>query len=159
LELLVSAGLTPIEALRAATSVPASRFSLPERGRAAKGMRADLVLVDGDATTDVTRTRTIAAIYKNGRFVARERWDPAAHAAAPLAAGKLGDLEDGLGTRWQETTDKLRGGASTVSLAVADGGARGTAKALRVTGAVKEGFPFPWAGAICLPGTPAFSPV
>jgi imidazolonepropionase-like amidohydrolase len=66
LELLVRAGLTPVEALRAATSTPARVFRLGDRGRIAPGMRADLVLVDGDPTSDVTATRRITRIWKNG---------------------------------------------------------------------------------------------
>src|SRR6185503_3260341 len=48
LELLVRAGLAPVDALRAATSVSAKAFSLADRGRIARGLRADLVLVNGD---------------------------------------------------------------------------------------------------------------
>ena len=48
LELLVQSGLKPIEALAAATSEPACFFCFHDRGRIAKGFRADLVLVDGD---------------------------------------------------------------------------------------------------------------
>jgi imidazolonepropionase-like amidohydrolase len=44
LELLVQAGLTPVEALTAATSTPAAVFSLKDRGRIAPGLRADLLL-------------------------------------------------------------------------------------------------------------------
>src|ERR1035441_5419982 len=47
LQLLVAAGLTPVEALRAATSVPARRFGLNDRGRIVTGVRADLLLVVG----------------------------------------------------------------------------------------------------------------
>lgn len=42
LELLVNAGLTPTEALAAATSVPAKTFHLNDRGRIAEGARADI---------------------------------------------------------------------------------------------------------------------
>jgi len=66
LELLVQAGLTPLEALRAATSAPADAFRLPDRGRITVGRRADLLLVDGDPTTDVRATRAIARIWKLG---------------------------------------------------------------------------------------------
>jgi imidazolonepropionase-like amidohydrolase len=66
LELLVLAGLTPIEALRAATSAPADAFRLPDRGRIAPGKRADLLLVDGDPTTQVLATRAIERIWKLG---------------------------------------------------------------------------------------------
>lgn len=74
LELLVQAGLTPVEALAAATSAPARRFRLPDRGAIAPGRRADLVLVDGDPTADVTATRAIVAVWKNGAPVERRRY-------------------------------------------------------------------------------------
>lgn len=73
LERLVAAGLTPEQALAAATSAPARAFRLGDRGRVAPGMRADLVLVDGDPTRDIRATRAIAGIWKNGRPVARAR--------------------------------------------------------------------------------------
>src|SRR5688572_32732186 len=57
LELLVESGLTPVEALRSATSVPARAFALSDRGRIAEGLRADLVLVNGDPTADILATR------------------------------------------------------------------------------------------------------
>lgn len=74
LELLVRAGLTPVEALRAATAAPARRFGLADRGRIAPGMRADLVLVSGDPTTNVRATRAIERIWKNGAPVERRRY-------------------------------------------------------------------------------------
>jgi imidazolonepropionase-like amidohydrolase len=67
LELLVEAGLTPAEALHAATAAAAGRFGLADRGRIAPGLRADLLLVDGDPTTDVTATRAILAVRLAGR--------------------------------------------------------------------------------------------
>jgi imidazolonepropionase-like amidohydrolase len=74
LEQLVRAGLAPVEALAAATSVPARRFRLAGRGTIAAGSRADLVLVDRDPTVDVTATRAIVAIWKNGARVERRRY-------------------------------------------------------------------------------------
>ncbi|XVQ14027.1 amidohydrolase family protein [Spirillospora sp. CA-255316] len=68
---LVRAGLSPSAALAAATSVPARAFGLADRGRIAPGLRADLVLVDGDPTADITDVRAIAAVWKNGRAVDR----------------------------------------------------------------------------------------
>ena len=62
LELLVEAGLTATEALRAATALPARRFALPDRGRVVPGLRADLLLVDGDPTTNITATRAIRGV-------------------------------------------------------------------------------------------------
>ena len=66
LQLLVKAGLTPIEALRAATSVPARRFGLTDRGRIFPGARADLLLVDGDPTTAITDTLSTRAVWRRG---------------------------------------------------------------------------------------------
>lgn len=71
LELLVQAGLTPEQALAAATSAPARAFRLTDRGRIAPGLRADLVLVSGDPLKDITDTRSIVKVWKGG--VAFER--------------------------------------------------------------------------------------
>ncbi|MBB3727665.1 amidohydrolase family protein [Nonomuraea dietziae] len=69
--LLTEAGLSPAEALAAATSVPARRFGLADRGRIAPGFRADLLLVEGDPTTDITATRAIREIWRRGVRLAR----------------------------------------------------------------------------------------
>jgi imidazolonepropionase-like amidohydrolase len=66
LQLLVAAGLEPIEALRAATATPARRFSLNDRGRIAPGFLADLVLVEGDPTTNISDTLSIRAVWHRG---------------------------------------------------------------------------------------------
>ncbi len=66
LQLMVVAGLMPIEALRAATSTPARRFGLNERGRIVAGARADLLLVDGDPTTNISDTLSIRAVWRRG---------------------------------------------------------------------------------------------
>lgn len=64
---LVAAGMTPREALRAATVLPAQIFGLTDRGEIAVGKRADLLLVDGDPTTDITSTRNIAGVWTLGK--------------------------------------------------------------------------------------------
>jgi len=71
LALLVRAGLTPTEALAAATSVPARAFGLADRGRIAPGLRGDLLLVRGDPTRDVTATRDIVGVWKAGVRIGR----------------------------------------------------------------------------------------
>jgi imidazolonepropionase-like amidohydrolase len=67
LELLVRSGLTATDALAAATSVPARAFGFHDRGRIAPGLRADLLLVEGDPTADIRATRRIAGVWKLGR--------------------------------------------------------------------------------------------
>ncbi|MGB8451505.1 MAG: amidohydrolase family protein [Anaerocolumna sp.] len=66
LQLLVAAGLKPIEALRAATSTPARRFGLTDRGRIVSGACADLLLVDGDPLTNISDTLSIRAVWHRG---------------------------------------------------------------------------------------------
>ena len=66
LQLLVAAGLTPIEALQTATSTPARRFGLTDRGRIVPGVLADLLLVDGDPTTNISDTLSILGVWRNG---------------------------------------------------------------------------------------------
>ncbi|WP_345606806.1 amidohydrolase family protein [Pseudonocardia adelaidensis] len=66
LRLLVLAGFSTIEALRAATSLPAHRFGLDDRGRIAPGMRADLLLVDGDPVTSIGDTLTVRRVWREG---------------------------------------------------------------------------------------------
>ncbi|MFE7506174.1 amidohydrolase family protein [Promicromonospora sp. NPDC057488] len=66
LQLLVRAGLTPLEALRAATSTPARRFGLTDRGRICESLRADLLLVDGDPTTRISDTLNIRQVWRRG---------------------------------------------------------------------------------------------
>ena len=72
IEMLVLAGLEPIEALAAATSAPAAAFGFTDRGRIAPGLRADLLLVAGDPTTNIKATRAIQRIWKAGVEVDRQ---------------------------------------------------------------------------------------
>jgi imidazolonepropionase-like amidohydrolase len=78
LELLVAAGLSPAAALAAATSAPADRFGLSDRGRIAPGLRADLLLVAGDPASDITATRAIRGIWRRGVRFDREAFRAAA---------------------------------------------------------------------------------
>lgn len=71
LTLLTQAGLTPTQALTAATHTPARAFGLSDRGSIEPGRRADLLLVDGNPTSDITRTRHIRDIWHNGVPVKR----------------------------------------------------------------------------------------
>jgi imidazolonepropionase-like amidohydrolase len=70
LQYLVRAGLAPAQALRAATSTTARRFGLDDRGRIAEGLRADLLLVDGDPTTTISDTLNTRAVWRRGTRLA-----------------------------------------------------------------------------------------
>jgi imidazolonepropionase-like amidohydrolase len=66
LELLIEAGLSTVEALRAATVLPARCFGLYDRGVIEPGRRADLVLIDGDPIADIRATRQIRRVWCAG---------------------------------------------------------------------------------------------
>jgi imidazolonepropionase-like amidohydrolase len=66
LELLVDAGLSTLDALRAATSLPARYFGLDDRGVVAPGHRADLILIEGDPLADIRNTRNIQRTWCAG---------------------------------------------------------------------------------------------
>lgn len=93
LALLVEAGFSPIEAVRAATSYPAQFLGLWDRlGSVEPGKTADLVLLSADPLADIHNTTRIAAVVREGRLVRR-----------------LG----GMSARWRRrhgSTDRLRPG-------------------------------------------------
>ena len=66
LELLVKAGLSPVEALRAATVETAKHLGFKDRGAIEAGMRADLVLVDEDPIEDISAMRNIQRVWCGG---------------------------------------------------------------------------------------------
>lgn len=158
---LAKSGLSPAQALAAATSAPADAFGLDDRGRIAPGQRADLLLVEGDPSQRLDDTLAIVTIWKNGREVDRRVHG---QAGTPLAGGVVGDFDaddvqarDGAG--WIPTSDRMVGGQSEATLARIEGGALGTAGALRVSGRVKSGGSATWAGAFFSPGEGMMQPV
>lgn len=176
LELLVQAGLTPVEALRAATSVPARAFSLADRGRIAQGLRADLVLVNGDPTIDILATRDVVTIWKRGLTIDRDGYraevaksaEAAASGAFPVPPGsESGDVADfdagqstaKFGSGWFVTTDQLAGGKSVAAIKVVSGGANNTRGALEIAGTLDAGLPYGWSGVMFTPGQTPMAPV
>ena len=155
---LVQAGLSPREALVAATSAPARAFGLQDRGRIAPGLRADLVLVEGDPTTNISATRAIVSIWKNGHVVTRSL--ESAAPGARLPTGKVSDFDTaGLlaahDMAWKSTTDRVLGGQSDAALTTIAPGAQGSTGAMRIAGTVAQGAQWPWAGALLTSADPS----
>ena len=177
LVLLVAAGLTPVEALRAATSVPAEKFGLQKRGRVQAGFVADLLLVTGDPAADVAATRKIVDIWKEGIRVDRktyadaaalEREKAAQGKKAPLPeyseSGWISDFEGDtiaahFGAGWVVSTDVRYQGKSQAAMKLVQGGAEGSRGALEITGEILPGAPFKWAGTMFSPGKTMMAPV
>ena len=177
LELLVRAGMSPPEALAAATSVPAATFHLPDRGTIAAGKRADLLLVKGDPTADILATRDMVSVWKLGveedraayRAAiekAKQEATQAAQATAPSGSemSLISDFEDGsqkakFGTGWMPSTDSIAGGSSTGETKIVDGGANGSKHALDISGVIDGGLPYAWSGVMFSPGAQPFVPV
>jgi imidazolonepropionase-like amidohydrolase len=67
IELYVQAGFTPMEAIQAATIVPARVMGLEkELGTVEKGKRADLILLNADPLADIHNTRQVEYVISNG---------------------------------------------------------------------------------------------
>lgn len=76
LAMLVDAGLSPMQALAAATTVPA-RYLGAERewGTLSRGKRADLVLLEGDPLADIRNTTRIAGVSVGGKWLEKRALD------------------------------------------------------------------------------------
>jgi imidazolonepropionase-like amidohydrolase len=89
LEYMVEVGVSPVDALRFGTAAAADLLDLADRGRIAKGHRADLLIVDGDPTRDILRAADKAnhrAVIKDGvAYTSGGR-------ALPTIAGRIGRL-------------------------------------------------------------------
>jgi hypothetical protein len=72
LELFVRLGLSPREALAAATNNYALQFGWNELGLIAPGRRADILVVDGDPTANIWNARRISTLIFDGNVVNRE---------------------------------------------------------------------------------------
>jgi imidazolonepropionase-like amidohydrolase len=76
LKSLVAAGFTPFQALQTGTVNPARYFGTSSStGTVARGMRADLLLLDANPLTDIANTTKIAGVMLNGRWMSRGEID------------------------------------------------------------------------------------
>lgn len=73
LEIFVRLGMTPMQAIEAATSKPAERLGLNELGTLVTGKRADFVVLADNPLDDIRNTRSITRVYLGGQRVDRDR--------------------------------------------------------------------------------------
>jgi imidazolonepropionase-like amidohydrolase len=71
MDLMVEYGMSPIDVLRATTSVNADVLGLADRGRIRAGLLADLVAVRGNPSTDLAAVRDVALVMLGGRVVGK----------------------------------------------------------------------------------------
>ncbi len=76
IELYVQAGFSPMEAIQAATIVPARVMGIAkEVGTVEVGKRADLIVIHGDPLQDIHNTRNVESVITNGTmYSAAELW-------------------------------------------------------------------------------------
>ena len=69
MELLVEAGLSTVDTLRAATSLPAQYFGFNDRGFIKPGKRADLILIYGNPLDDIRAVGALKRVWNGGSAV------------------------------------------------------------------------------------------
>ena len=76
LQLMVEAGLTPLQAIHSATGVNAAMLGIEAKtGTVAKGKRADLLVLDADPTQDIENSEKIHMIFHGGKQITPVRSD------------------------------------------------------------------------------------
>jgi imidazolonepropionase-like amidohydrolase/glyoxylase-like metal-dependent hydrolase (beta-lactamase superfamily II) len=92
LEALVAAGLTPFQALQAATVHPAAFFGASvEFGTVERGRRADLLLLDANPLEDIRHTTRIRAVLIGGRVIERAELDAMLERGSRAIGGRAPD--------------------------------------------------------------------
>lgn len=71
LEIYVRLGMSPMDALRSATSLAAKHLGLRGLGLLEPGKQASLLILNSDPTSDIRNTRDIHSVYLNGQRVDR----------------------------------------------------------------------------------------
>ena len=77
-EIMVERGMTPMQAIKSATSIAAEHMELDEEiGSLSVGLQADIVAVLGNPLTDMKRLREVSVVIKNGVVIKQPAKTPA----------------------------------------------------------------------------------
>ena len=160
LNLLVQAGLTAEQALHSATGAASKVFNIGNRGQLVAGAMASMILLDGNPVQDISHSKNILRIWKNGMEFQRKLFDEKSGVADALMTGLISDFnhvedkkltETRMGMGLSATTDQYASGNSIVTLTLA--GKKGVNEHyLNIKGEIKSGFIFPWSGVAFVPG-------
>ena len=83
---MVDRGMTPMQALRAATIMSAELIDVDDRGRLAEGLLADIIAVPGDPSADITVTQDVRFVMKGGRvYKSADAAEPRTRRSRPAA--------------------------------------------------------------------------
>ena len=74
---LVQRGMTPLQAIRAATTVAAELIDADDRGRLEAGLLADIIAVPGDPLADIGVTEQVRFVMKGGQVHRHDQADEA----------------------------------------------------------------------------------
>jgi imidazolonepropionase-like amidohydrolase len=64
--------MTPLQAIRAATTVAAELIDVDDRGRLEEGLLADIIAVPDDPLTDISVTEGVRFVMKGGQIYRHE---------------------------------------------------------------------------------------
>jgi ABC-2 type transport system permease protein len=110
------------------------------------------LIIGGIMGSKVTAKPAAGTVDTSAEKASERAPEPPAGVAAPadggIASFDAGSANAVYGIGWNASSDEVVGGASTATIRVVDSGAEGTRGSLEITGAIRPGFQWPFAGAI-----------
>lgn len=89
-KIMVDLGMSPIDALRAATANDADLFGIAHKvGTLEKGKLADIVAMPGDPTADITVTERVFFVMKEGKIIRKRPASPAPAASSDFSPSEI----------------------------------------------------------------------
>ncbi len=156
MHLLKLAGMSEADVLSAASYLPAARFSLIDRGAIKPGKIADFVLLNSNPKNNITATKHIDSIYKNGFKISRSLLsNKTSESKLDKNLGEfVSDLSGPNNLTWISSADNIAGGQSSATISHVYKTTAQIDGFLHIDATIRKGFPYPWAGAFLGPTNP-----